>query len=245
MYLIGRTLRPGRSHHHTKSLVCRALMAGQPVSAEPYLPFRSCVKRHATFTPPPLPLPLPILNTNNPTTTTTMAGPTVPAQLSRRRPIPTGDEEATAILKLGEMTDVPTLSVAECNELLARLSERSGRPPSSSEVYSKTREYVALFARFKDGKTVTQVDAISSRLLNMGLAITNFERAQLGMSRDNISLRGHSVMDWVADDGFRTATLCCDTAEEARTLIPSLEGKISDDELQQVLDDISKLRDFS
>jgi len=112
-------------------------------------------------------------------------------------------------------------------------------------VYNKTREYVAMFARFKDGKTVTQVDAISSRLLNMGLAITNFERAQLGMSRDNISLRGHSVMDWVADDGFRTATLCCDTAEEARTLIPSLEGKISDDELQQVLDDISKLRDFS
>jgi len=33
--------------------------------------------------------------------------------------------------------------------------------------------------------------------------------------------------------------------EEARTLIPSLEGKVSDDDLQQVLDDISKLRDFS
>ena len=43
----------------------------------------------------------------------------------------------------------------------------------------------------------------------------------------------------------RTGTLCCDTAEEARTLIPSLEGKISDDDLQAVLDNISKLRDFS
>jgi DNA-directed RNA polymerase II subunit RPB4 len=42
-----------------------------------------------------------------------------------------------------------------------------------------------------------------------------------------------------------TGTLCCDTAEEARTLIPSLEGKISDDDLQAVLDNISKLRDFS
>lgn len=109
-----------------------------------------------------------------------MAGPTIPAQLSRRRPVPTGDEEATAILKLGDMTDVPTLSVAECNELLARLSERGGRAPSNSDVYNKTREYVSLFARFKDGKTVTQVDAISSRLLSMGLSITNFERAQLG-----------------------------------------------------------------
>lgn len=42
-----------------------------------------------------------------------------------------------------------------------------------------------------------------------------------------------------------SGTLCCDTAEEARTLIPSLEGKISDDDLQAVLDNISKLRDFS
>lgn len=41
------------------------------------------------------------------------------------------------------------------------------------------------------------------------------------------------------------ATLCCDTAEEARTLIPSLEGKIGDEELQAALDDISKLRDFT
>lgn len=40
-------------------------------------------------------------------------------------------------------------------------------------------------------------------------------------------------------------SLCCDTSEEARTLIPSLEGKIGDDELQQVLDDIAKLRDFT
>ena len=46
-------------------------------------------------------------------------------------------------------------------------------------------------------------------------------------------------------DTKQTGTLCCDTAEEARTLIPSLEGKISDDDLQAVLDNISKLRDFS
>lgn len=41
------------------------------------------------------------------------------------------------------------------------------------------------------------------------------------------------------------ATLCCDTPDEARTLIPSLETKLSDDELQDILNDISKLRDFS
>lgn len=41
------------------------------------------------------------------------------------------------------------------------------------------------------------------------------------------------------------ATLCCDTADEAKTLIPSLEGKIEEDELQSLLNDISKLRDFT
>lgn len=44
--------------------------------------------------------------------------------------------------------------------------------------------------------------------------------------------------------GWMIATLCCDTAEEARTLVPSLEGKIGDDELEIVLNDIAKLRDF-
>lgn len=42
----------------------------------------------------------------------------------------------------------------------------------------------------------------------------------------------------------RVGSLCCDTAEEARTLIPSLEGKFSDDDLQEVLDEITKLRNF-
>ncbi|KAK0286201.1 RNA polymerase B [Friedmanniomyces endolithicus] len=158
-----------------------------------------------------------------------MAGPTQtrPPTLSRARPPPTGDEEATTVLRLGDMDNMPCLSVAECHELLSRLAEKDSdggnkRAGSSSDVYLKTREYVGMFARFKDSKTVTQVDAISSALLGKGAGggVTAFERAQL-------------------------ATLCCDTAEEARTLIPSLEGKLDDEALQSVLDDISKLRDFS
>lgn len=41
------------------------------------------------------------------------------------------------------------------------------------------------------------------------------------------------------------ATLCCETVDEARTLVPSLEGKVSDEDLLQVLKDITVLRDFS
>ena len=39
-------------------------------------------------------------------------------------------------------------------------------------------------------------------------------------------------------------SLCCETSEEAKTLIPSLEQKISDEDLQELLDDITKLRNF-
>ena len=39
-------------------------------------------------------------------------------------------------------------------------------------------------------------------------------------------------------------SLCCETAEEAKTLIPSLTNKISDQDLQELLDDITKLRNF-
>ncbi len=39
-------------------------------------------------------------------------------------------------------------------------------------------------------------------------------------------------------------SLCCESAEEAKTLIPSLANKISDADLQELLDDITKLRNF-
>ena len=39
-------------------------------------------------------------------------------------------------------------------------------------------------------------------------------------------------------------SLCCESAEEAKTLIPSLTLKISDVDLQELLDDVTKLRNF-
>jgi len=45
-------------------------------------------------------------------------------------------------------------------------------------------------------------------------------------------------------DVFLAGSLCPDTAEEAKTLVPSLEGKISDDDLQELLDEMMRLRNF-
>lgn len=39
-------------------------------------------------------------------------------------------------------------------------------------------------------------------------------------------------------------SLCCESAEEAKTLIPSLTNKIIDVDLQDLLDEITKLRNF-
>lgn len=47
-----------------------------------------------------------------------------------------------------------------------------------------------------------------------------------------------------ADLGVLIGSLCCESAEEAKTLIPSLSEKISDLDLQELLDDITKLRNF-
>lgn len=37
-------------------------------------------------------------------------------------------------------------------------------------------------------------------------------------------------------------SLCCDSAEEAKTLIPSLTDKIDDEVLQELLDQMAKLQ---
>lgn len=39
-----------------------------------------------------------------------------------------------------------------------------------------------------------------------------------------------------------TGSLCCDSAEEAKTLIPSIADKIDDDVLQELLDQMAKLQ---
>lgn len=110
-----------------------------------------------------------------------MAGPTAPVQTSRRRPAPTGDEEATARLKLGNMTHEQALSPAEVTMMLERIAEVADFR-NTTEIYYKTKEYCKTFSRFKDANAVTQVNQISSGLTARGYGIVEFERAQLGES---------------------------------------------------------------
>ncbi|EGS23349.1 uncharacterized protein CTHT_0010170 [Thermochaetoides thermophila DSM 1495] len=138
------------------------------------------------------------------------------APTSRSKPPPPGEEDA-AKLKLGEFQDVDTLTLSEAslviNALIAkRRKDAKGRPINETDVLIKTLEYLDAFARFKQKENVEAVE----RLLSAHKELTKFERAQIG-------------------------SLCCDSADECKTLVPSIADKISDEDLQELLDEMAKL----
>ncbi|KAI9677930.1 MAG: RNA polymerase B [Trizodia sp. TS-e1964] len=140
------------------------------------------------------------------------------AQTSRTREQPQGDEEASSDLKLGEFDGVPTLSLSEARVIITALQEHrktKAREVKETEMLHKTLEYLEVFARFKQKENIEAVE----RLLLSHEKLAPFERSQL-------------------------ASLCCESAEEAKTLVPSLSDRMSDSDLQELLDEITKLRNY-
>ncbi|KAB5536625.1 HRDC-like protein [Coniochaeta sp. 2T2.1] len=137
------------------------------------------------------------------------------APTSRPKPPPPGEEEASTVLKLGEFQDVDTLTLSEAslviNALLAK-RKKDRKDRNETEILNKTLDYLDAFARIKGKENVEAAE----RLLSARKELTKFERAQIG-------------------------SLCCETADEAKTLIPSLTDKIGDDDLQTLLDELYKL----
>ncbi|CAL1298415.1 unnamed protein product [Larinioides sclopetarius] len=78
----------------------------------------------------------------------------------------------------------------------------------------KTLNYCQRFSRFRNRETISAVRSLLTQK-----KVHKFELAQL-------------------------ANLCPETPEEAKTLIPSLEGRFEDEELRQILDDIQTQRSF-
>ncbi|EHK43576.1 hypothetical protein ACHAPE_007093 [Trichoderma viride] len=135
---------------------------------------------------------------------------------SRPKPPPPGNEEASASLNLGEFQHVDTLTLSEAalvlNALVAK-RRNDRKNVNETEMLNQTLNYLDHFARFTQKENVEAVE----RLLSAHKDLAKFERAQLG-------------------------SLCCENADEAKTLIPSLADKIKDEDLQDLLDEISKLQ---
>ncbi|QSL65701.1 hypothetical protein MERGE_003014 [Pneumocystis wakefieldiae] len=128
------------------------------------------------------------------------------------------EEEDASRLQLGEeFANATCLSVSEAKIILeAVLSQRQkelGEEIVMTDVIRKIKDYLNIFARFRTQESVHAAE----RVLRGDPDLHSFETAQLG-------------------------TLCCEEAEEARTLVPSLSEKKSDEALQTLLDELSNLR---
>ncbi|XP_035697365.1 DNA-directed RNA polymerase II subunit RPB4 [Branchiostoma floridae] len=127
------------------------------------------------------------------------------------------EEDAAQLQFPKEFENAETLLNSEVNMLLEhrkQQNESAEEEQELSEVFMKTLGYTSRFSRFKNRETIAAV-----RSLLMQKKLHKFELAAL-------------------------ANLCPESAEEAKSLIPSLEGRFEDEELQQILDDIQTKRSF-
>ncbi|KAH8903362.1 hypothetical protein BR93DRAFT_885324 [Coniochaeta sp. PMI_546] len=131
-------------------------------------------------------------------------------------------DQVGGTLELGEFADVQTLTVSEATLVLNAIRDRR-RKHGITMVYTngdaqqvivdEGLKHARAFAMYRNTEAVEAVD----RLLSQYTELAMFERAQLG-------------------------SLGCQSADEAKTLIPSLDGKIDDEALQNLLDQLESLR---
>ena len=114
-----------------------------------------------------------------------------------------------------ENQSTETLLISEVNLLLQhriKQNENSEEEQEFSDVFNKTVNYTTRFSRFNNRETIATIRQILGQK-----KLHKFELAQI-------------------------ANLAPETPDEAKGLIPSLEGRFSDDELAQMLDDIQTQR---
>lgn len=88
---------------------------------------------------------------------------------SRQQPTASTDLEAGKELKLGEFAAEETLSLSEARIVLTKTLEsrvQAGAQYEETENTAKAREYLEIFAVFKDLAMAEQVEALINRLGN-------------------------------------------------------------------------------
>jgi DNA-directed RNA polymerase II subunit RPB4 len=141
---------------------------------------------------------------------------------SRVAPTATSDLEAGAVLKLGEFTNETTLNLSEARIVLLKTlqtREKNNKQLESTEVTEKTKDYLEIFAVFKELAEASVVEGIIN---SYGQNLERFEKSQLG-------------------------SLVPTCSDEAKALIPSLEKKVEDgivteDELEGICRELQRLK---
>ena len=130
---------------------------------------------------------------------------------------PIQDEDAAELSFPKVFENAETLLISEVHLLLdhrKQQNEQAEDEQELSDVFMKTLNYTQRFAKFRNRETVH-----STRELLMGKKLHKFELAAL-------------------------ANLCPESPEEARSLVPSLEGRFAEEELCSLLEDIQTKRSF-
>ncbi|KAL6259559.1 DNA-directed RNA polymerase II subunit Rpb4-like isoform X2 [Linepithema humile] len=125
------------------------------------------------------------------------------------------EEDAADLQFPKEFENAETLLISEVYMLLEHRkaqNESAEEEQEFSEVFMKSLTYTNRFGKLKNKETIAAV-----RSLLMQKKLHKFEIASL-------------------------ANLCPETPEEAKALIPSLEGRLEDEELRTILDDIQTKR---
>jgi len=125
------------------------------------------------------------------------------------------EEDATELQFPKEFENAETLLISEVDMLLThrkQQNESAEEEQELSEVFMKTLSYCQRFSRYKNRETIAAVRSLLTQK-----KLHKYELAQL-------------------------ANLCPETPEEAKALIPSLEGRFQDEELRHILDDIQTQR---
>ncbi|KAK0415933.1 hypothetical protein QR680_012199 [Steinernema hermaphroditum] len=130
------------------------------------------------------------------------------------------DEDATELKfpKQFEGQGCDALMTSEVFLLLEHRRQQSEQKEDieeMSEVFVKTLDYTRRLSKFKNRETIRDVRFI----FNNKTMLHKYEIAQI-------------------------ANLCPETAEEAKALIPSLEDKVSDEELEELLRELATKKTF-
>jgi DNA-directed RNA polymerase subunit F len=141
---------------------------------------------------------------------------------SKEQPTASTDLEAGTELNLGEFATEETLSLSEARIVLLKTIDhraQHGAQFEETENTAKAREYLEIFAVFKDLAMAEQVEALINRL---GTGLEKFEKSQL-------------------------KSLIPTCADEAKAVIPSLEkkceeGVVDEDELQGICKELQRLK---
>lgn len=119
----------------------------------------------------------------------------------------------------GDFNEVHCLTVSDVNILLVQLREQKVKlqgEKAINDIFRRAYEHAQVFGRFRSQNML--VEARSALQQNeAGAGLSSFEHAQL-------------------------LNLCPATVDEAKSLIPSLIHRISDDQLRDLLLDINTIR---